>query len=190
MAGKCRMDFKILEPVQKVPDPAPNPLMKITFLLFVFFGILSWGKAQECPPFVSDTMSVPGSGKVTSGDYLETTLKNQTVVRLMKTADGKFFLRLVITENFYFDKISTLEIRSGSKSYWVKNAKQYKIDKNHGLYIAEIYRNYVGTLRDHGITGIEFGGAYTDFSKSDAAQVKHMAGCMYASLDQKRQKHE
>lgn len=184
------MDFSILEPVNAAPDAATKPPMKIIFLLFALLSFLPFYKAQDCADFATDTMTIPETGKTVEGEYIEATLKNQSVVRFMRTADGRIFLRLIVTENFYFGKVAMLEIRSGSKSYWVKNAKQHKIDKTHGLFVTEIFRNYVATLRDHGITGIEFGGAYTDFSKSDASLIKEAAGCMYKLLDQKRKEHE
>ena len=159
-------------------------LMKTPLLLFMFLSFVFQGNGQ-CVLFQADTMTIPSTGQKVTGQYVETTLKNQSEVRLFKTEEGRIFLRLIITENFYFNQVSTLEIRSGTKSYWVKNAKQYKVDKTHGLFITEIFSNYVATLRAIGITGIEFG-AYTDFAKSDVEQIKEMAGCMYESLGKKK----
>lgn len=151
-------------------------------LLLIAVVISTWSfKAQECH-WIEDTMSIPGTGSSMAGRYLETTLKKQANVRFFGTNDGKVYLRLIVTENFYFNKVATLEIRSGSKSYYVREAKQHKVDKGHGLFITEIFSNYVLTLSEYGITGLVFGGAETDFTRTDASQVKAIATCMYNDL--------
>jgi hypothetical protein len=132
--------------------------------------------------FVHDTMSIPETGKILEGDYVETTLKNLSVVRLFKTADHKYYLRFIITKNFYFDKVDVLEVKSGNKSYYSKNTKQHKINKTQGLYVIEVFRNYLGTLRDDGITGLVFAKAETDFTRQDGNQTRKMAAMFYQSL--------
>lgn len=153
----------------------------ILLVLLILLSVINT-TAQECAPFQTDTMSIPGSGSV-SGEYLETKLRNESMVRILKTANNKLYLRIIVTRNFYFNKIDMLEIKSGNRSYYVKNTKQHKIDKTHGLFVTEIFRNYLGTLKEYGITGIVFGGAETDFTKQDASQVKEIAKCIYQSLD-------
>ncbi len=155
-------------------------------LLFIAFNTHSI--AQDCEALVSDTMSVPGTTLQLEGGYLETTLKKQAVVRIFKTEDDRLFLRFIVTENFYFNQISTLEIQSGTKSYYVKNCRQHKVDKAHGMYITEIYRNYLATIKEYGITGLVFGGAESNFTRQDAAQVKAIAQCVYNSLPHQNSK--
>ena len=127
-------------------------------------------------------MGIPQSGKILDGEYLETTLKNLSVVRFFKTEDGKLYLRLIVTKNFYFDKVDVLEIESGTKSYYAKNTRQFKVTRASGLFLIEIYKNYLNTIKDEGITGIVFGGTETKFSNKDAAQIKKIAGVFYESL--------
>jgi hypothetical protein len=91
-------------------------------------------------------------------------------------------LRMIVTKNFYFDKVDVLEIQSGSKSYYAKNTKQFKVSKNSGLLLIEVYRNYINTIKENGITGIVFGGTETKFSNRDAAQIKNLAAILYKSL--------
>jgi hypothetical protein len=131
-------------------------------------------------------MSIPETGKVLEGEYIETTLKNQSVVRLFRTNDNHYYLRLIVTKNFYFNKISTLEIRSGSKSFYVKDCKQHKVSKTQGLFVTEVFRNYVATIKDDGITGIIFGETETDFTKHDASLTKKMAGMFYEKIAGKK----
>src|SRR5688572_1456776 len=162
--------------------------MKIRFIVFCFFLLCleNKGQEQQASGFVSDTMSIPETGKVLNGEYIETTLKNLSVVRLFKTNDNHYYLRLIVTKNFYFDKIDMLEIQSGTKSFYAKGSKQHKISKTRGLFICEVYSNYIVTLKDEGITGIVFGKTETDFSKSDAAQVKKIAATFYERIGGKK----
>src|ERR1041384_6116681 len=107
-------------------------MKRITFA-FCFLVFVLAMEAQACElQFVSDTMSFTGEKKVLQGEYAEVTLKNQAVVRLFRTSDRKLYLRLIVTENFYFDKVAMLEIQSGTKSFYAKNTKQYKITKTRG----------------------------------------------------------
>lgn len=124
--------------------------------------------------------------KLIEGEYLETTLKKLSVVRIYKTEQGKFYVRLIVTENFYFNKIDVLEIRSGNKSYYVKNSKQYKIDKTHGMYVFEVFKNYLAQLRDDGITSIYFAETETDFTRQDGIQIRKMFKCFFDSVFPKK----
>lgn len=161
--------------------------MKTLFIVFAFLGLVQGNIAQEkCELTMSpDTMTLPGSQAPMQGESLETIFKNLAHVKLFKAADGKLFLRLIVTENFYFNKTDVLEIKSGSKSFYARNAKQHKLNKSQGMFVFEIYKNYVYTLRDDGITGIVFAGAETDYTKQDAMQVKKIAACLYESLPKK-----
>jgi hypothetical protein len=154
-----------------------------SFLLFILFVNACF--SQECPALIADTMTLPGDHKALNGEYLEAQMKNGSTVRFFKTDNERLFIRLVVTKNFYFNQVSTLEIQSGNKSYYIKNAKQYKLDKTHGLYIAEIYSNYLNTLKELGISAIDFGGVVTDFTKHDASAVKDIAKCVYSTLSKK-----
>jgi len=159
-------------------------LVRIQFL--VFFLILSIAKAdcQTAVPitFVSDTMSITGKEEIVEGEYIETVLKNLSVVRLFKTNDGHFYIRFIITKNFYFDKVDVLEIKSGSKSYYAKDTRQFKVDKNSGLYIVEIFPNYINTIKNNGITGLYFAQAETKFTRQDANQIRKIAEFFYDSI--------
>jgi hypothetical protein len=151
--------------------------LRAFFTLILFcFAFANYGQCSLSP--VRDTMSLPG-GKVCEGEYLETQLKKGAMVRIFKTDDNRYFLRLIVTANFYFGKTDVLEIRSGKKSYYEKDCKQHKMHKTAGLFVLEIFRNYMRILRDEGITGLVFAGAETDFTRQDAAQIRAIANCFY-----------
>lgn len=154
-------------------------------LFFVLLGIKVQGQIDCNSAFVQDTMSLPDGSKVLEGRFIITTLKDFSTVTLFRTNQDKFYLRFVVKKNFYFDKVDVLEIRSGSKSYYVKNTRQYKIDKTTGLFIVEIFSNYISTLKDEGITSLYFANAETDFTKKDASQIKQISNCFYELISTK-----
>ena len=91
----------------------------------------------------------------------------------------------MVIENLYFGKIDLLELKSGTKSFYLKETTHYQLDKNTGYYLLEIYKNYIGTLKDNGLTAIQFGKAETIYSKQDCNQVKQIAKCFYENIDTK-----
>jgi hypothetical protein len=137
--------------------------------------------------FVSDTMSTYTKNTVLEGSYVETTLKKGSTVRFFKTNSDKYYLRFLVTENFYFDKSDILEIVSGNKSYYAPDTRQWKVTKSLGLFILEIPKNYVSQLKDHGITALVFAHAETHFTKSDCKLIKEICTCFYNSIQNKKQ---
>jgi hypothetical protein len=159
--------------------------MKKNFIILFFLFIILWCKGQDCgPDFASDTLYLPAQEKILEGSSIQATLKDNSVVKLFKTGQ-KYYLKLFVTSNFYFNKIDLLEIRSGSKSFYVKESKQYKANRTTGMFVFEVFRNYVSTLRDEGITSIVFAKAETRFTKKDASQVKRIARSFYECISGK-----
>ncbi len=162
--------------------------MKTGFVFFYLILSVMYLKSQnKCDmSAMTDTIINSNKEKVTQGEFIQATLKNKSVVQLYKLSNNKYYLKLIVTENLYFDKIDNLEILSGSKSYNEKNTRQYELNKSAGYYVIEIYKNYVATLKDDGITGIIFGKAETNFTKQDANQVKQIAKCFYDNITLKK----
>ena len=123
-------------------------------------------------------MTLHGQNKVLEGQRISIPLKKGGEISFFVGQDGKVYLRFIVKENFYFDKTDILEVRSGSKSYYVKNVRQFKVDKTTGLFVFEIYTNYLSTLKEDGITAIYFSKAETDFTRKDAADVRKAAVCI------------
>ena len=151
----------------------------ITVFFLVFLSTLYKGQCDLA--FVKDTVSLQKDEKIVVGEYVETTLKNLSVVRLFKTNDNKFYMRFIVTEDFYFDKVGTLEVKSGSRSYYAKDNRQHKVNTTKGMYVIEVYRNYLATLKEDGITSLAFASGETDFTRQDAAQIRAIARCIYAN---------
>lgn len=162
--------------------------MKYKFIVFCFIILACICKGQiNCESsFVKDTMSIPEAGKILEGEFIETTLKDFSEFRIFRTSDDKYFLRFIVKQNFYFNKTDVLEIRSGSKSYYVKNTKQFKINKTTGLFVVEVFKNYISTLKEDGITSLYFAKAETDFTRQDTKQMKEISKCVYTSITGKK----
>ena len=160
------------------------------FLIFSFtvllFHLPGKSQSEKVLAFVNDTMTLTGENKVLKGEYVETILKNLSVVRLFKTGNNKYYLRFLVTTNFYFNKSDVLEIRSHKKSYYTDKITQYKVNKTMGLFIVEIPKNYIAQLKDESITSIYFNKAETDFTKNDASQIKKIARFFHESITEKK----
>lgn len=155
------------------------------FLIFIFLLYSGLFIAQNNCSFIKDTLFIPKENKTIEGEYLETTLK-KSVVSLIKTGGNKYYLKIVVTENLYFDHVDELEIRSGKKSFYAKDTKQFQLDKHSAFYVVELYKNYVGTLKDDGITALVFNKAETEFTKQDCSQVKQISKCFYDAISAKK----
>ncbi len=162
--------------------------MKSTLVFFCFMLFALIGKTQtNCEvDFVPDTLFVPNEAKTYSGKYLQSNLENNATLQLYKLNNSRFYLKLIVKENLYFDKTDVLEIMSGTKSWVRKEITQYQLDKSTGYYLVEIFKNYIGTLKDDGITAIVFGKVKTAFSKQDANKIKKISKCLYETIDTKK----
>ena len=155
-------------------------------IFFYFFALcIIFAQSQIDCVFKADTVFVPKENKVLNATYLQTTFKNKTNFYLYKANNNKYYIKFVVTENLYFGKVDLLELKSGTKSFYAKETTHYQLDKNTGYYVFEIYKNYIGTLKDDGLTSINFGKAETIYSKQDCNQVKQLAKCFYQSIDAK-----
>ncbi|MDO9001466.1 MAG: hypothetical protein Q7W45_16995 [Bacteroidota bacterium] len=151
----------------------------IIFFSLFFCGFNSFSQDASDYNIVKDTIHIPKENKTLDCEYLITTLKNSTTIQLIKASNNKYYLRIVTSENLYFGKTDMLEVNSNSKSFFAKETTNFELNKNTGYYIIEIYKNYIGTLKEDGITGYIFGKAVTKFSKQDCNQVKQMAKKFY-----------
>lgn len=157
---------------------------------FLFFiSVISWcfnSKAQNCQlTYSEDTLYIPLLNKTISAEYTEVKTKNNSQIQLFKQ-NGNYYLRIIATVNLYFGKIDLLEIKSDTKSFFAKNTKQFERDKDHGSYVIQIYKNYIATLKEFGITGIKFGAAETKYESKDAEAIRKMAKCFYDEINVKK----
>lgn len=152
--------------------------------IFLFLLTLTVSKAQTSCAFTEDTLYLPMTGKTLPASYIEVVTKNNSRIQLFRQG-GNYYLRIIATINLYFGKTDVLEIKSGNKSFFSKNTTQLERDKDHGSYTVQVYKNYIATLRDYGITGIKFGAAETRYEGRDTEAVRKMANCFYETINTK-----
>ena len=154
----------------------------VLLLMSMFLGFCVYSQRTGDFTIFKDTIRVPKENKVYESQYVIRRLKNGSTIQLIKSSNNKFYMRIVISENLYFDKKDVLEIKSGTKSFYAKETTNYALNKNTGYFTVEIFKNYVGTLKDDGITCLVFGKDETSYSKQDCNQVKQMAKYFYESF--------
>jgi len=158
-------------------------IVRLSILLLFLTALSSSAQEITCESqFAMDTLSIPGRDSVMNCEMLRTTLKNQSVIEMYALDRKKFFVRIYITENFYFNKVDILSVESGKWTYPVKNCKQHKVSKTLGMYVFEVQKNYLVTLRDEGMSGLVFAGANTDFTRNDQQMIKKMCRCFYETM--------
>lgn len=90
---------------------------------------------------------------------------------------------LELKSNLYFDKADLLEVKSGSKSFYQKEIRQYQKNKHTAFFVFEVYKNYLATLKDEGITSYVFNKNELMFSKSETKEIKKIADCFYSTVN-------
>lgn len=154
----------------------------VIFLISFLLPAKLFAQDKACEySFVADTLTLP-DGKHVEAERMQMTTKNNSIIQLYSLERKRYFVRIYITENFYFEKTDQLTVESGKWTYPAKNCKQHKISKTMGMYVFEVQKNYLATLRDNGISGLEFAGAKTDFTRSDGQHSRAMSKCFYENL--------
>ncbi|MGZ3883693.1 MAG: hypothetical protein ACXVPQ_07815 [Bacteroidia bacterium] len=150
---------------------------RIYILLFVVCSLAAG--AQPCKEqVVSDSVLKPGETKKVIASVLYMGLKNGGAVQFVSD-NGKYYLKITPHEKLGFVENGSLELKSGSKSFFVKNAKLYNIKDPGAYFITEIFMNYVATLKDNGLTGLVFNQFEIKFNKEDSRKVEETADCFY-----------
>jgi len=150
-------------------------------LIFVFF--LSIGEiiyAQNCnEQVVSDSIFKPADNKKFPAKVLTSSLKNGGKIQLIDI-NGKFLLKLYMNEKLGLNETGPLEIKSGSRSFFIKNVTMYDIKEQNPYFLIDVFINYIGTLKDDGITSVVFNTKFeSKLTKEDMTLIKKMAKCFY-----------
>ncbi len=136
--------------------------------------------AQNCQDLlVSDSLFKPSENKSIPVKLMKCNLKNVDNIQLIN-ANGKFILKITPKDKLGFVETGSLEIKSGNKSFYVKNTKFYNIKEENAYFLVDVLINYIGTLKEDGLTSIVFNGKFeSKLAKDDVSQVKKMAKCFY-----------
>lgn len=133
--------------------------------------------------FITDSLFIEKDNNYIMADGLKTPVfKNESQVKIFKVGN-KYYLMIIFKNNTYFDMVSDLEIKSGSKSMWSKGAKQYQKGKHTAFFVVEVYKNYIATLKDEGITSFVFNMNENSFGKQDVKEIKKIANCFYQTIN-------
>jgi len=133
--------------------------------------------------FIRDSLYVEKENTFIGADGLKTpSFKDGGEVKIFKVG-SKNYLMLICKSNLYFDLISDLEIKSGTKSMVAKGVKQYQKNKHTAFFVVEILKNYVATLKDDGITSYVFNAKETFLAKNEVKEVKKIANCFYQTIN-------
>lgn len=134
--------------------------------------------------FLTDSLTKPGEKEGVLVNALTAPLKTGGTVQIINHND-RFFLKLKITEKLGFVASGPLELKSGTKSFYVKTAQLNNINKPNANFVIEVFINYVATLRDHGLTGLVFNTHEIKFAKEDTKNIREIAGCFYTEHNKK-----
>lgn len=150
----------------------------IKILLFVFLS--SALLSQNCNDLlVPDSIYKPNEQKKVPGKVMTTNLKNGGKVQLVSLG-SKYVLKITPNEKLGFVESGPLEIKSGSKSFFVKNATLYDIKEQNAYFLIDVMINYIGTLKDDGITSVVFNTKFeSKMQKEDTGNIKKMSRCFY-----------
>lgn len=159
---------------------------QIIYILLGFWIFTNVVIAQTDCSFTNDTLYLLEQNKTLNVKSIKTSFKDNSEFKLIIGNDNKFYLQLAVTENLYFDKKDNLELESNGKSILFKNVIHQKLNKYTGLYVVEIWKNYIATLKDEGLTSLTFNKAKTKFYKSDSKAVKQIANCFYNEINTKK----
>lgn len=149
----------------------------LIFTLVFLAGIL---KSQSCKElFVNDSLFKPNEKIKVPVKTLNCALKNGGMLQLINN-NGKYILKLSLSDKLGLMETGPLEIKSGNRSFFVKNATLYDIKESHPYFLIDVLINYIGTLKDDGINSVIFNGKFeAKLSREDSNQIKKTAKCFY-----------
>lgn len=153
-----------------------NGFIKILLFVFLSTNLL----AQNCADIlVPDSIYKPSEQKKVPGKVMTTNLKNGGKIQLIAIG-GKYVLKITPNEKLGFVESGPLEIKSGNKSFFVKNATLYDIKEPEAYFLVDVMINYIATLKDDGITSIMFNTKFeSKMQKEDTGNIKKMSRCFY-----------
>jgi hypothetical protein len=158
--------------------------MKVAFFIaFLCFTGFVFSQNTCEMGFVSDSLYMPSENSYYMATGLVTPeLRNGTFVKLFLHRN-KYYLMIESKSNLYFDKSEMLEIKSGKKSMFQKDAKQYQKNKYTAFFVLEVYKNYIATLKEEGITSYVFSNNEIALNKQDTKEIKKIADCFYRTIN-------
>ncbi len=150
--------------------------------LYILFLLANFGTgfAQNCASsVVSDSLYRPDKQQSFIVSVLNCPLKNGGNIQFINHG-GKFILKLMLHEKFGFLDVGPLQIKSGSKSFFVKSATLYDKKEPNAYFLVDVLINYIATLKDDGITSVVFNEKFeAALPGEDTKNIRRTAKCFY-----------
>ena len=150
--------------------------------LYILFLLTNFGAsfAQNCASqLVSDSLYKPDKQQSYLVSVLNCPLKNGGNIQFINN-NGKYVLKLALHEKFGFLDVGSLQIKSGSKSFFLKTATLYDKKEPNAYFLVDVLINYIGTLKDDGITSVVFNEKFeAALTGEDTKNIRRTAKCFY-----------
>ncbi len=136
--------------------------------------------AQNCSQqLVSDSLYKPTEKQSFLVNVMNCPLKNGGRIQFINN-NGKFVLKITPNQKLGFVDVGPLQLKSGSKSIFFKNSTYYNHKDPGAYFLADVLINYIGTLKEDGLTSIVFNEKFeVVLSGEDQKNVRRTAKCFY-----------
>jgi len=154
-------------------------MIKQLYILVLLTGF-NYMFAQNCSEqLISDSLYKPTENQSYVVDVMNCPLKNGGKIQFINNK-GKFVLKITPNQKLGFVDVGPLQLKSGSKSIFFKSATYYNHKDPGAYFLADVLINYIGTLKEDGLTAIVFNEKFeVELSGEDQKNVRRTAKCFY-----------
>jgi hypothetical protein len=145
--------------------------------------IFTFSFSQECERFVSTDSVNINESSYTKTLSLKTPYEEGQIQIALISLHGKYYLKIYTFKILYFDLISSLEIISENMSIVFKDVRMFKADHQRGVFILNVQKNYITTLKNHGITEIIFNSLKESVPKKTSKLIRQVSSCFLNQLN-------
>lgn len=155
-------------------------MIKRLYILFFLTLLGSELFSQNCD-VITDTLYFPSKQVSELAKALNCPLKNGGNIQFFNF-NGKFTLKLTLNEKLGFLDVGSLQIKSGTKSFFVKSTTLYNHKQANAYFLVDVLINYIATLKDEGITSVVFNEKFeANLTSEDTKNIRRTAKCFYES---------
>jgi hypothetical protein len=136
--------------------------------------------SQNCKDqLVSDSLYKPVEKHSYLVSVMNCPLKNGGKVQFINN-NGKFVLKITPNQKLGFLDVGPLQIKSGNKSFFLKSTTYYDHKEPNAYFLVDVLINYIGTLKEDGLTAIVFNEKFeSELCSDDVKNVRRTAKCFY-----------
>jgi hypothetical protein len=136
--------------------------------------------AQNCSDqLATDSLYKPAEKQSYLVSVLNCPLKNGGSLQFINNK-GKFILKITPNQKLGFLDVGPLQIKSGSKCFFVKSATLYNHKEPTAYFLVDVLINYIATIKDDGLTAVVFNEKFEAvFPGEDQKNIRRTAKCFY-----------